>query len=254
MKVKINIRRELRIAAVLITVFGLIAFTERMKDTVAVRGVHVEISNINENHFLDHEDILHLMQWNQENMKGLGIEKLNFRQLESRIKKDPFISDAQIYSDLKGNVLVNVELRRPVARIVRADGPDGYIAEDGTIMPVSDKFTARVVLVTGAFIRQLLSVRNVNEMEEGLRLFEMIQTIRHDEFWNAQVTQLDVDAKGEVTLLTQVGDEMIEFGLAENVEQKLIKLKIFYKEIIPRVGWNKYDRVNLEYDGQIVAE
>ena len=34
---------------------------------------------------------------------------------------------------------------RPIARIVRNDGPDGYIAEDGTIMPVSEKFTSRVV-------------------------------------------------------------------------------------------------------------
>lgn len=254
MKFKFNIKRELRIAAVLVTVFGLIAFTERMKDGVAVTGVHVEISNINENHFLDQADILHLMQWKHENMKGTGIDKLNFRQLEMRIKKDPFISDAQIYSDLKGNVMVNVELRRPVARIVRADGPDGYIAEDGTIMPVSEKFTARVVLITGAFIRELLKVRNVNELEEGLRLFEMVQTIRRDEFWNAQVTQLDVDAKGKVTLLTQVGDETIEFGAADDVERKFNKLKIFYKEIIPRVGWNKYDRVNLEYEGQIVAE
>jgi cell division protein FtsQ len=51
-----------------------------------------------------------------------------------------------------------------------------------------------------------------------------------------------------------VGDERIEFGRPEDVEVKLKKLMIFYKEIMPRMGWNKYDRVNLEYEGQIVAE
>lgn len=254
MKFKFNMTRELRIAAIVVIVFALIAFTERMKTDASVKSIHVEISNLNENHFLDEEDIIRLMQWNQERMKGAAVETINFRELEGRIKKDPFIRDAEIYSDLKGNVMVNVELRRPVARIVRNDGPDGYIAEDGTIMPVSEKFTARVIIISGAFIRQILSVRNINALPEGQQLMEMIETIRDDEFWNAQIAQLDIDSKCKVTVLAQIGDENIEFGRPENLEVKFRKLKIFYKEILPRVGWNKYDRVNLEFEGQIVAE
>ena len=61
-----------------------------------------------------------------------------------------------LYSDLKGNLVVSAELAQTIARIVRNDGPDGYIAEDGTIMPVSDKFTSRVVLISGSYVRQLL--------------------------------------------------------------------------------------------------
>ena len=61
----------------------------------------------------------------------------------------------RLYSDLKGNLVVRAELRRPIARIVRNDGPDGYIAEDGTIMPVSEKFTSRVVLVSGTYVTQI---------------------------------------------------------------------------------------------------
>jgi len=55
-------------------------------------------------------------------------------------------------------------------------------------------------------------------------------------------------------MLPQVGNERIEFGKPERVAQKFDKLMIFYKEILPRMGWNKYSRVNLEYEGQIVAE
>ena len=55
-------------------------------------------------------------------------------------------------------------------------------------------------------------------------------------------------------MLPQVGDERIEFGLPVNEEVKLRKLRIFYKEILPKTGWNQYKRVNLEYEGQIVAE
>jgi cell division protein FtsQ len=82
----------------------------------------------------------------------------------------------------------------------------------------------------------------------------LIKTLREDEFWSAQIAQIDIDSKGKITLLPQVGDVKVEFGKPVDEKTKLKKLMIFYKEILPRVGWNKYKRVNLEFDGQLVAE
>ena len=254
MKFKLNIQREIRIAAVVVAVFGLIAFTERLKGDVAVGDIDIRIDNIHDNHFLDQDDVIDLMQWNHENLKGASLAKINFREIEKRIEKDPFIQDAEMYSDLKGNLMVSVILRRPIARIVRNDGPDGYIAEDGTIMPVSDKFTPRVLLISGSFVRELLKVRNVHELENGYKLMDMISKIRDEDFWNAQIAQLNINGKMHITMLPQVGDENIEFGYPDDIDTKFTKLMIFYKEILPRVGWNKYQRVNLEFKDQIIAE
>jgi cell division protein FtsQ len=254
MEFKINIRRELKIAAVLLVLFGLIAFTERMKGEIAVHDIQIKIENVQENHFVDEQDIIRLMQIDQKILIGTNIQSLNFREIENKIKNDPFIKDAQLYNDLKGILTVRVELRRPVARLVRNDGPDGYIAEDGTIMPVSEKFTSRVILLSGTFVPKFLKIENILNVVEGKALMEMIRTIREDDFWKAQIAQLDIDNKLKVTIFSQVGDEKIEFGKPENLDVKFKKLRIFYKEILPRVGWNKYDRVNLEYEGQIVAE
>lgn len=254
MKVKINIGRKLKVLGVLVVLFGLIAFAERMKGDVAVRDISIKIENISENHFLDEADIADLMDLDSENIKGASVDKLNFKAIEKKIKADPFVKDAQMYSDLKGNLTVKATLRRPVARIMRNDGPDGYIAEDGTVMPVSDKYTSRVILLSGALVRQLLRQENMNDSEEGKQLMFMLNAINEDDFLKAQITELDIDAKARVTLLPQVGDERIEFGAPDNFETKFRKLNIFYKEIIPRVGWNKYSRINLEFDGQIIAE
>jgi cell division protein FtsQ len=254
MKYKINIKRELKIGAVLVAVFGLIAFTERMKGEIAVGDIQIKIENIHENHYVEEQDVINLMDMNHENLRGASIEKLNFKAIEKKIKVDPYIQDAQLYSDLKGNLTVNVKLRRPIARIVRNDGPDGYVAEDGTIMPVSEKFTSRVILLSGPFVRQLLRQQNMHETEEGKQIMEMLAMIGDDDFWKAQITELDIDSKARIVLFPQVGDEKIEFGRPDNLEVKFRKLRIFYKEVLPRVGWNKYSRVNLEYEGQIVAE
>jgi cell division protein FtsQ len=254
MKVKFNLKREVKIIAAVIVVAIFIAFTERRQGDITVRDITVKIENEQENHFLDEADVMKLMQLNLENLRGTGLNEVNLKAIEQRVKSEPFVKEGELYSDLKGNMVIRVELRRPIARIVRNDGPDGYIAEDGTIMPVSEKFTSRVVLISGGFVRQLLKQKNVNDTEEGKQLIALINAIREDEFWNAQIAQLDMDSKARITMYSQVGDERIEFGRPDNPEVKFKKLRVFYKEILPRMGWNKYDRVNLEYEGQIVAE
>lgn len=254
MKIKFNLRRELKVAAALAVVVVIIAFTERKQELVSIRDVSVKIYNSENNHFLDESDVMSLMHVNVNNVRGAKSADVNLKAIEKKIKKDPFIKEAELYTDLKGNLIVGVELRRPVARIIRNDGPDGYIAEDGTVMPVSDKFTARVMLVSGSYVRTILQQKNLNQTDQGARLLNLISEIREDEFWNAQIAQMDIDGKGRITMLPQVGNEKIEFGRPENEAVKLRKLKIFYKEVLPRTGWNKYKRVNLEYEGQIIAE
>lgn len=254
MKVKFNLKRELKIAAALAVVLAIIAFTEQRHSGVSLTNVSVTIKNTENNHFLDEADVMRLMNVNVQNLRGVKTGEMNLRAIEKRIKRDPFIRTAELYTDLKGNLVARVELKRPVARLVRNDGPDGYIAEDGSLMPVSEKFTARVMLVSGPYVRKLLQQNNLNTTKDGAQLLHLISEIRDDEFWDAQIAQMDIDSKGRITILPQVGDERIEFGTPDNEEVKLRKLKIFYKEILPRTGWNKYKRVNLEFEGQIVAE
>jgi cell division protein FtsQ len=254
MKFKFNLRRELKIVAAIVVVAIIIAFTERKQDDISIKDITIKVDNIQGNHFLDESDIVDLMQLKTDNLRVTSIDRLSLKEIEKKISKQPFIKKADLYTDLKGNLVVSAELRRPLARIVRNDGPDGYIAEDGTIMPVSDKFTSRVVLVSGSYVSQLLKQRNMHEKEESQRILQLISTIRDDEFWSAQIAQLDIDSKARITFFPQVGDERIEFGKPENTEAKFKKLLIFYKEILPRTGWNKYNRVNLEYEGQIVTE
>lgn len=254
MKFKFNIKREIKILTAVLIVGGIIAFTERRQSTASIKDITIKIKNVNENHFLDENDISDLMQLNKENLKGASLERVNLKEVEKKIRREPFIKDAQLYSDLKGNLVVSTELRRPIARIVRNDGPDGYIAEDGTVMPVSSKFTSRVILISGSYVRELLRQNNLNNSEDGKNLIGLINAIHDNEFWSAQIAQLDIDHKMRITIFPQVGDERIEFGKPENLEAKFKKLMIFYKEILPRMGWNKYNRVNLEYEGQIVAE
>jgi cell division protein FtsQ len=254
MKGKWKIRKEIKIGVALAVLFFFVAFTERKLGSQQVNDLIIKVENTADNHFVDEQDILRLIQLDRENLKGADLKRLNLKEMENKIKSNRFIRDADLYSDIKGNLIVRARLRRPVARIIRSDGPDAYIGEDGTIMPVSGKFTARVVLISGNDLHNLLEKENIKNDDEGTRLMELLNGITSDDFWKAQIAQINMSSMGKIIMLPQVGGQIIEFGRAEGVEEKLRKLKIFYKEILPQMGWNRYKRVNVEYDGQLIAE
>ena len=254
MKWKVNIRKELKVAVALIGVFFLIAFTERKRSGAVCKNIVVEIENLQTNHFMDEADILKLVEGSGQSVKGVSIDRINLKQIESKLKYDKHILDADLYGDLKGNLVVAVELRRPIARIVQSDAPDAYIAEDGVIMPVSEKYTSRVVLVSGAFVKNLLESGDLNKSEEGKQLLEMIEFINDDKFWKAQVAQLDINSAGKIFIYPQITGQKVEFGKPVDIEVKFRKLMIFYKEILPQRGWTRYERVNVEFEGQVIAE
>lgn len=254
MKWKLNIRREIKVAVSLLAISFLIAFSERKQGGSVCKDIVVELDNLHGNHFLDEADVMKLVEGSGQKIKGVGIDRIDLKTIEKKIKYDKHILDAELFGDLKGNLIVNVELRRPIARIVQSDAPDAYVAEDGVVMPVSEKYTSRVILISGPFVKKFLEDEDLTKSEEGVQLKQMIEFINEDDFWKAQIAQLDINSNGKITIYPQVTGQRVEFGRAENFEAKFKKLMIFYKEILPQRGWTRYERVNLEYEGQIIAE
>lgn len=235
-------------------VLFLIAFSERKQSGAVCKDIVVELKNLHTNHFMEEADILKLVEGSGQPVKGVSIDRINLKEIESKLKYDKHILNVDLYGDLKGNLVVDVELRRPIARIVQSDAPDAYIAEDGVIMPVSEKYTSRVVLVSGIYVKNLLESGDLNKTDEGKHLLEMIEFINEDKFWKAQVAQLDINSAGKIFIYPQITGQKVEFGKPEDIEVKFRKLMIFYKEILPQRGWTRYERVNVEFEGQVIAE
>ena len=254
MKAKLAIRREVKWVVSLLGLCALIAFAERKRGDIVCKDIIVQLDNIQDNHFLSEAEALRIVESGQPQMRGKTFEEINLKELEGKITYNKHVKDAELFTDLKGNLIVNVELRRPIARLVQEDGPDAYIAEDGTVMPVSENFSSRVLIISGNYVKTILDNENLNNFDDGKQLLSMIEFINQDEFWRAQASQLDINSKGKIFIIPQVTSQTVEFGAPVNFETKFNKLKVFYKKILPQMGWTKYRRVSVEFEGQVIAE
>ncbi len=215
----------------------IIGFTGVKNGAKPVNNVMVNIQDQNGDFFTDKLEIMSLLNaGNTDYVLGQSISMLDLKALELRVEANPFVKEAQIYRDVKGNLVVNVEQAQPIARIFNRNGPDQYIDADGTLLPTNARHTARVPILE--LERSFSWVENITETDYGKDILKMLKYVEKDEFWRAQIAQIVIARDGELTLLPQVTKQEIKFGMPDDLEGKFKKLKIFYKEILPNIGWN----------------
>lgn len=244
-----------KISLAFLLVISAIGFAEKKHSNRVCEEVQIIINNQNGKFFVLEEDILELI--NFDSAVGHRITTDEMAEMENRLLSHDFIIDAEVFCNLKGKLIVEVSQSEPIARIVRQNNPDAYISSTGAMLPVSDKFAARVLLVTGDYadtmINAQLSSREINH-GTAYDVLELIKYIHDREFWKAQITQLDINADADIVMYPQVGKQQIEFGTPDNLKSKFSRMDLFYKKILPKKGWNSYHRVSVKYTDQIICE
>ncbi|MCK8491500.1 cell division protein FtsQ/DivIB [Spirosoma sp. RP8] len=251
-----SIKKRLFAIGGLLVLLSLIAFTEIKHRQKRVQAVVIHIDQIDGHSFLTRKDVTgYLTNEGADPVIGKVYKELNFHQLEERLRRHGLVNSCQISRDLTGDLLVTVEQPRPLARLIASgDGVQTvagqYVSEEGRFFPISMNYSARVPVLTGDYFvknRSLASERN-------RPLLELLKRIRDDPFWRAQITEVSVDGQGEVRMWPQMGNHQIELGTPTDLEAKFKKLKLFYTDVLPAKGWDRYSRVNVQYRNQIVCE
>jgi cell division protein FtsQ len=173
---------------------------------------------------------------------GKQLRDIDFQRIEHLAETHKMVSRAECFSTPSGQVMLNIWQVSPVLRIMQ-DGGSYYIDEKGQRSGISFNSAADVPVASGV-ICDSLSVR---------RLYRMAMLLRNDLFWNAQIEQIYVEPNGEWLLIPCVGDYEIEFGLPNEVEDKLQRLRLFYQKALPKVGWERYSKISVKYKNQIVC-
>lgn len=251
-------KHSLRYIIILVVLAALtlicISFTSVKQNHKMVGKVIVNIRESFGQFFITRQEIeLLINEGADQQVLGSEQMEINLKSVESSIESHKFVKNAEVYRDLKGNLIVDVNQRRPLARIVQSKGPHAYIGFDGHILPIIKSYTARVNLIGGDYAAELLK-KDLHTTNYGKKLLEFLKFIEQDKFWKAQLAQINIDRKGNLSFQTQVSKQIVEFGQPEDYEFKLKKLKVFYTRILPESGWNTYERVNVVYSNQIICE
>ena len=249
-------------------VAGLIVslgFVNREQDELKCKGLDINVNQDNDLYFIDRIDIAQILKDRGDSVVGQPKSTIDVPELEKILNSHAVISNAEVSVSIDGVVKVDVKQRRPLIRIINADGESYYLDDEGKLMPLSDKYTMKVLVANGSLLepyagRYMYSIdaigrdttmRRTSMLDE---LYAMATYIDADPFWKSQVQQIYVNKDKDMEIVPLAGDQKIIFGDTTAMDEKFKKLMTFYQQGLNVTGWwEKYSTINLKFRNQIVC-
>jgi cell division protein FtsQ len=231
-------------------IVGLASARQKNQMVTSLRPV---ILNQENNHFLGMDDVKKIVRGIQQRpIEECKRGEVKIAQIEEDLQHNPYVKQAEAYTDIGGNVVVELELRKPLARVMYEDGEGFYVDQEWERVDLSRSFSANTILIRG--LPRDLAPRGDSLYAQRLRgLKSFLGYVDKSEFLRSQISELVVRKDGELVIYPEVGDVVIEFGQPVNIADKFQNLELFYHRVLNHVGWSKYKSISLKYTDQIVA-
>jgi cell division protein FtsQ len=231
----------------------LLSFSIIQQQQTVVKSIATKIDFSETKMFVTVNDVNHIIKtMGYDTLYQQPIQKVAWLKLERAIEANSWVADANVVTDKNGHVNIQVIQSCPLIRIINNNSVGFYVTKNGKTLPTHPMFTPRILVVTGEISSSDFSEKYFTHCKQ-YQLLKMSKWISENKFWNAQVTQINVLPNQDLELFTLSGDATIDFGTADDFENKFNKLKLFYDEGLNKVGWNKYNRIIIKYDRQIVG-
>jgi len=180
---------------------------------------------------------------------GQRLDRFPLQRIEDSIRHFTGVSDAQLYFDNQSVLHVRLKEQVPIARVFARNGQSFYLDSNAQVLPLSDQVAIECPVFNGLHV----SAKGQPDSLQAKRIVALAQYIQLDSFWSAQVGQFDIDEKGMFELVPVAGNHRVQFGSAEDPAAQFHRLWVFYQQVLRPQGLDRYARIDVRYQGQVVA-
>ena len=241
-------------------VLVLPSFTEKKVSEMLCSKINVVITDSTDYQFVTRNDVLSMLNGRSDSVLGRKIHDISVEKLEKKISGLSEVKSVEAYFDISGTLNVLVNQRIPIMRIQPDNGGVYLMDSDGVVFRKTSQYAPRLHFVGGniSIKPKMLEGMSVLDTAMGntiLRdVYDIVNYVNNDKFWSAQIDQIYVTNQNKIEMVPRMGNHVIKIGPYTNFENKMHNLELFYTQVMPNVGWDKYSEINLEYEGQVVCK
>ncbi len=228
-------------AAAACLIYIVVGFDHSRKGQVC-QGLDITVEEGADTTFANINDVRGLLVAADIFPEGQHLDSISLAHMEQVLTASPYISGTLCYTTTEGKVAIHVSTRRALMHIITPDGQDFYIDSIGHHMP-RGRHMADLPLLTG----------HISAATAGEHYAPMAVAIMADSLWRSELSQLYVRADGIIEATPRHGSFTIELGDTAAIADKLARLTTFCKQALPVTGWDTYDRISVNFNGQVVA-
>lgn len=228
---------------------GYLVFALLMANDMAARemcagfDIHVMQSPTSRNFVTPSEVKALLKEW-QLDSTNIPLSAIDTQRIEDSLEGIDNIEHTLVERLADRRVRITVIPMQPVARVFDNHGLSYYINRQGKKLTANARFRMDVPVITGAF----------NELRTPVSLLPLVDRIANDSAWNAIVSHIAVEpGTADILLVPMIRGHVINLGEPDNIDDKLDRVMLMYRKVLPLKGWNYYDTISVKWGGQVVA-
>ena len=218
------------------------SFSESPRQAIC-KGVEVTLMENQEKGFINAKEIDNILKARKLFPTGKEMHLVNTRQLEQTINQHPLIEHSECYKTSDQKVAIEIYQRIPLLRVISDTGEEYYIDTKGAVIDAPEASESYLPIVTGA----------INKKVAGKVFLPIGLFLRDDPYWANKIEQIHLTPQGELEVAPSEGEFLICMGSPSHFGQKLERLRQFYERALNKIGWDKYSKINIEYNNQIIC-
>ncbi len=252
-------KRYFQIALFLLSTMALVAlmvYVYLKHEREPLQKVMIHVARDSEKGFLNRDEIVSYVESHLNDT--IRLQDVNLDFIEDSLAQTPSVDNIDAYTDIDGNLIINIRESKPVLRVFNQFGKSFYLDEKGKILPLSNYYAPRLLIANGYI--QTNPVKGHNNINDTLykksdlkKLLAITKGIDQYKFLRSLISEVYLNSRHEFDLIPIVGNQIIRLGDTTNLMHKLENLVIFYKKSLVYEGWDTYKTVNLKYRNQIVC-
>jgi cell division protein FtsQ len=205
------------------------------------------------------EDLKSYIRAHCPSVDGRVKQSVSLSQIGSCIRRWPYADTVRVTADMKGCIHVEVVQAKVLLHVINSKGASFYLSKvghTGRMLPYLPGHPVHVAVASGA-IPDTCRPNQVLEWQDSSVCHDLMgiaSFIDRNPFWKAQISQIYVRKKGDYCLVPTVGNHLVELGGADGLQQKFDNLWNIYSQGFNVAGWQRYDKVSLQFGDRVPCE
>jgi cell division protein FtsQ len=229
----------IKLAALVLVIMGLYAFSNERSSAKNVSGMKVEFIG-DQNLYLTEGTVNKLLIQNYGSLKNVPKENIVLNTVEKALEANEMVKSAQVYLTIDGELTSKIVQRKPIGRIEGVT--KFYLDDEGKRMPFSNNHSARVPIITGN-----ISGKSLEDV------YVILEYVNKDDFFRESVIGIHIKSEKEYQLRLRLNNFVVNVGGIEDLEAKFSNFKAFYAKANKDKTLEDYAEVSLEFNNQVVC-
>lgn len=251
MKVKGILIILLSVAVAVGVVVAWVCFRPKVCEKIEVRIEYTGPDSI-----ITPSEILDILKNQGIQLVGVAPGNVSRSEIVAALRTNVWFDTLLNLAPVGSSLVMDVRLKSPILAVYPHNGLPYFIGKNGEMLPDNSRVCSPLMVLNGNVkVPSYRPNKSVSDARSRVLsgAFALATAIDKDTLFASQLTQIYATPNAEFEVYNVLGNHLVRFGQADNIDQKLKQLHIVYDNALVYMGLDAFAYVDVRFRNRVFA-